>query len=392
MSAPFLVFGVARSGTNLISRMLDAHPQVAIALDPLMPLFKAWRNLAVTRYGSPALRAASEPTAAFQDYYFDQTAPELLKLILGARAGLEVPSADQADIIAGISHRAALESPSLARALCALRGATIGELLKSAFRLIRDEAVARGKRQVSAVGSKEVWTIEYAAALLRYFPQARAIVLHRDPRSVVASVAAMGKKDPTQAAHLISYLRHWRKHVAVANHLASLSEFSGRLHVVRFEDVLADPESHAKRMADFLGIAYHQEMLAPGAGAWGGNSSFGPLQAPIDTAAAERWRKHLTKPVLETTQYYCGPEMGLVGYSDAFSGKQSQAVIDVTIAADAAPGSWRSDSGNTQANLDWEGRRYDLLARSSEVASISDIERCFLFPSIYGKARLRAQM
>ena len=44
MAAPLFVTGTARSGTNLVARMLDAHPEVSVACDPYFPLFHSLRN------------------------------------------------------------------------------------------------------------------------------------------------------------------------------------------------------------------------------------------------------------------------------------------------------------------------------------------------------------
>ena len=47
MPRPIFVLGLARSGTNLLARILDRHPQVCVALDPLMPVFRALRNAVI---------------------------------------------------------------------------------------------------------------------------------------------------------------------------------------------------------------------------------------------------------------------------------------------------------------------------------------------------------
>ncbi len=59
-----------------------------------------------------------------------------------------------------------------------------------------------GRQRSPMSGSRKSGPSISSPALARLFPEARFIVIHRDPRAVVASLLAMGRKDPTQKAHL----------------------------------------------------------------------------------------------------------------------------------------------------------------------------------------------
>ena len=78
MSRHFFVFGIARSGTNLLARMIDRHPAAVCALDPLLPYFKFLRNGIVDLHAPAALRETFSPNAPLQDYYFQACGPALL--------------------------------------------------------------------------------------------------------------------------------------------------------------------------------------------------------------------------------------------------------------------------------------------------------------------------
>jgi len=54
------------------------------------------------------------------------------------------------------------------------------------------------------VGMKEVWIIEFLTPLARAYPEARFIVIMRDPRAVIASMQALARSDPSQLAHTIA--------------------------------------------------------------------------------------------------------------------------------------------------------------------------------------------
>lgn len=382
MTAPLFVFGIARSGTNLLARMLDAHPRISLALDPLMPLFKVWRNLTVEHAAPAYVADAFDPASPFQDYYFSAAGPVLLDLMLATSSDLQVPPREQDALRAAVHERAALESSDLAMRFSDWHGETVHDLFRAAFAILRDHAA--GKANPAFVGIKEVWTLEFALPLARAFPQARFLVIHRDPRAVIASLATMMRDDGSQAAHTISYLRHWRKHVAVARHLETAPDLKDRLMAVRFEDLVAEPGEQGKRLATFLDLDFEEVMLRPGQGIWGGNSSFGPLRAAIDANACERWRDHLGCAMIETVEYYCGPEMGLLGYPAASSETApGRAVVRETFSADRRPGKWRSDSGDPAADLAWEMLRRTMLAGAGANWPEEVGRRCFLFDDIF---------
>lgn len=188
---PLFIFGVARSGTNLLTHALDAHPYCTIALDPLMPLFKAWRN-AIARQQTDRLYRPFDPSSAFQDYYFDADGAALLDAMLGADAGLPLSATTQ--LQEAVRARAALESPELAAAFSGWSGETVAELFDAALAIIADQARACGKHDLAVAGIKELWTVEFALPLARAFPDARFLIIHRDPRAVVASLVAMMRK------------------------------------------------------------------------------------------------------------------------------------------------------------------------------------------------------
>jgi hypothetical protein len=378
---PVFIFGVARSGTNLLARMVGAHAEASVALDPLMPLFRFWRN-AVAPSASHRLKRRLDPAAPFQDYYFNPDGPTLLDAVL--EADPDLPVDDETGLTEAVCARAALESESLGRRFAGWRGRTVAERFADALRLIAQEAGEQG-RAATLIGIKEVWTVEFAAPLARAFPEAKFLIVHRDPRAVLASLLTLMKKDATQAAHTISYLRHWRKHVAVSQHLLGAPDFGERVMAIRFEDVVASPSEWVKNLAKFLEIELHPAMLAPGDDdGWRGNSSFGETRG-IDSAAAERWRGVLPTRLAAAADFHCGPEMQMIGYCpDHIDGHLTDDVLAAVKDADAEPGSWRSDGGNIDDDLAWECLRWQLARGGKAPEEV--IRRCFLFSGLLQSA------
>ncbi|WP_421709099.1 sulfotransferase family protein [Algihabitans sp.] len=384
---PVFVFGVARSGTNLLARLVGADPTVALALDALLPLFKAWRN-AIASQIPDRLDTPLTADAAFQDCYFAADGFTLLEATLEADAGRHLALTPA--LAEAVRARAALESPKLAEAFRNWSGDSVRTLIADAIRVAGASAEHAGSGRIRTVCIKELWTADFIPALARAFPQARFLLIHRDPRAVAASLIALSRRDESQAAHLVSYLRHWRKQVALAQHFATRSDLSHRVLAIRYEDLLADPRRTIADLGAFTGLLDLQ--LSPAAessAVWRSNSSFVAVRGEIDPKAAERWRSWLDPDVVATVDYHCAPEMRLLHYlPDRPSnsvGRLTDPIRKTVVAADEAPGKWRSDSGDPAADLNWEQHRWSLLSGSE--ADREMVRRCFLFEQTLDAAR-----
>lgn len=378
MAQPLFIFGIARGGTNLVARALAEHRQVALVLDILMPLFKLWRNLAFLKGLPDDAKRRFDPAAPFQDYYFHPDAEALLHTLFAAHGSLPVSPEARAELREAVGARTELEHPDLAATMAKLDGATIKDVFASIFDIVRGRYQRDGKNEIAYVGFKEVWTIDFLPALARLFPGARFIVIHRDPRAVVASLLAMGRKDPTQKAHPVSYMRHWRKQVVLARAFAEDPAHGRRLAAVRFEDLCETPEKELARLCDFLDIAMEPGLLKPG-GDWTGNSSFGPRAAHIDTNAVERWRATIEPALRETVDFHCGREMRMIGYApDHDDGPLTPGIVEAVRAFDADPGKWRSDVWDWQTGLAWECLRQSISTQRERGFPDDLLKKCYL--------------
>lgn len=377
---PLFVFGLARSGTNLLARMLDRHPDVTVALDPFLPLFRSLRNALVATRATEAVRQRFAPAAPFQDYYFDPDGPVLLDLMLAAQADVPLDQSELAALRRKAAERAALESPALGARMDGLAGNDYGELLRSGLDIVAD-----AKPGVRWAGCKEVWVLEFVPLLARLFPEARFFAVERDARAVVASLLAMAEKDPTQAAHPPSYLRHWRKQVALSHHFGRDPFLAGRFRSISFERLATLPEDEAHRLCSDLGIDFDPEMLRLSADGWKGNSSFDHGGKDIYSETVDRWRQVLPARLVQAADYLCGPEMTLTPYRPAVE-PRAEDVLAYLQEAGQQTGSWRSDSGDLLSDFGGEMVRQTILGTSGKLGE-ELVRRCYLFTETLGAIR-----
>lgn len=361
--------GPARSGTTLVARALSAHPRVEVAVDPLLPLVRATRDALAAAAGEPL-----SPGTPFLDGYFSDRDLAVLDAVwdgdLDARA--------QAPPGAALAARAAHEAPDLAPALASLDGFTARELWDAALAAI---ARVRAAPAGAWVGTKEVWAAELVPAMARAWPDARFVLVRRDPRAVAASNLAVG--DPAQAAHPLSAARAWRKQEAIAARLAA-EGLGDRVHVVTFERLVADPAPELTALCRFLDIEEDAGLLDAGRprGADGrpfaANTSHGPVAPGPRPELAERWRASLDPGARALVELVCGAEMEAAGMAvegPVASAPAAQRLRD----DDARVWSWRTDQRDPDADLARELWRRALII-GPRAADAAQVRRNFLWP------------
>ena len=302
------VTGMFRSGTTLIARMLASHPAIAFANDPYAPLFKALRNAVAARETCEAF----DSDAPLDDYYFDASKITLLDATRTVDlASLPVPD-DLTPLRAQLALQCQKYSPRIESLLHLLEGANFAELIASGYRIV---AESYGNGDESTVGIKEVWTGEFVWPFLNTFPHARAIVVVRDPRAVVASKNVRDEMYPW-----LFLTRQWRKLAALAWLASHDDALSGRVHLLRYEDLISNPEIETRAMCQTADVTYDARLTDPseyrdGAGApWFQNSSHFSEVRTFNTGSITRWRDVLDRDEIAFVEAVCWPEMLLFGY------------------------------------------------------------------------------
>lgn len=393
-----MVTGTARSGSTLLSMMLNAHHDMRVASDPYLPLFRSLRNALIRHRASPDLVRSFNPAGPFQDYYFADEQLAVLDCVLGSDLHVPFDPHEGASLVELSRARGQHNCPDLVQHYDRLPAPTYKDIFDNALDVI---ASGRDGRDCRWVGFKDVWTIEFIAPLARAYPDARFIVLHRAPGAVVASLAGMAQRDPSQAAHTLSYLRHCRKGLALATHYQNDPTLRDRVFVLTYEQLVREPERLSRELCIFLDTDFDPAMLDAGryidyatGTVWAGNSSFEMKMAGIQTGHAERWRQKLAPEVVELVDFVCGPEMALAGYQPQTSFESTMPgpeSLDYLIRNGEGYASWRCDFADPQRDYGFELFRWALLGAGPRCFDTRLLRRSFLFEDVFAElGRLRA--
>lgn len=382
---PVFLTGIARGGTSLVGRMVDAHPRCAIAIDAYLHIFRALRNSIVL-----AEEPGFDPSHPMEDFYFDPAQRRRLDLLLDGSIDVPLAGADAGSLREAIRRRSGDESGDLVPFVDAIDGTTPRGLLDSALAQI---ARARPAGDLATVGVKDLWFADLIPALARGYPDARFVLIFRDPRDIVASAIGFLPIDPTQVGHVLSMLRHWRKSVALARRFATDPRLAGRFLTIRYEDVVRDPAAAARRLGTFIGVGADPAMTEASAfrdynsgSVWKGNSTFEAQLGTISASPVGRWRERLDPAAAALVELVCGAEMRACGYPAGGAGAGDADILAFLEADGARVCSWRSDSGTPQMALARERARRAMLDATKR-PSADAVRDAFLFEDAYEALR-----
>lgn len=222
---------------------------------------------------------------------FPRSGTTLLDQILSGHPGVAV--LEEKDTLQDLLQRRALSDADL-RAFTAAAPEALVEDRRRYWRRV-DEYLPGRPRDSVFVDKLPLNTL-FLPLLARLFPAARFIFALRDPRDVVLSCFM-------QSFALNEAMRHFLTLEETADFYAavmevgrrSLAALPQRVHRVRYEDVVGDVESEARRLLEFLGLPWEPAVLDFQMTAKRrriNTPSYHQVARPIYGDAKERWRRY----------------------------------------------------------------------------------------------------
>jgi Sulfotransferase family len=281
---PIFIVGYMRSGTTMLRLMLNAHP--GLALPPETELLQ---------HAPPLLGSG-----VWQPGHLDLLVSRLMRI----RAHLFELDVREQELSGVLRPILPASAPAIIATL----------YLWWAHR----EAGKRGVRW----GDKKPSHWPFMSGLGRWFPGAQFIHLKRDPRDAIASMKQYFemyiKGRSLLPSHVISAW-YWRlMNLTIEGRGARLGP--QRYMSLRYEDLVAQPPSHAQEICRFLGIefapamiAYHEKVALSGR-AGGGSGPFAQTARAPHLGRIGRGRWSLPEAELADIEFLCRDLMRRYGY------------------------------------------------------------------------------
>ena len=268
----FFIVGRGRSGTTLLARLLDRHPEVAVAPESLFIMYLRKRY-------SRADWSDRETVRRFaRDLWYEER----------MRRWKVDPAAVEARLLE-------LDDLDFATACAAV---------------YRARAAARGRSDTSLLGDKNPHYALFVDELAESFPEARFIHLTRHPPANIVSYLRV-RFDLSSIPALAERWRLYHERILEAER-----RLPDRFFRLSYEDLVSKPRACLEATCRFLGIDFDPAMLAPPAASdepvpeWHSH-----LTRPPDPERTEAWRDGLDRHQLEMAEGICQPLGTRLGYS-----------------------------------------------------------------------------
>ena len=261
---PFFIIGVPRSGTTLLSILLNNHSEVFI----------------------DALSVGRRMVLCYEKYlhYF----------------ALE-PGADPIKLLEKIFEK---DNRGDIRSVVDYKNIDQYESVQDLFyKSVAAQAKAAGKKHW---GDKTPLLINHMPEILQLFPDAKFIHMVRDARPNALSLMKRQYTDLRLSA------QQWKEenaHALVHQHVIGEDQFK----VVRYEDLLQDTESVLQAVCDYLQISFEPSMIDPEKDA----STLDPnsyVKPKIDASKVESWKKEMSAKQIKQVEEISGDLMDRFGY------------------------------------------------------------------------------
>lgn len=271
---PIFIVGVPRSGTTLLAAMLAAHSRMSCGPETHFFQWLARADIA------QLCHVDSWPKTAI-------------------------------DFVCGMIHAN--------RTVCAKYGLTRDEIaayLADAPPEVASLLAALTEPYMTELGKRR-WVektpdhLKYVVEMRRHFPHSPIVRIVRDPRDVALSLKRMSWGPQTWLGGLV-----WWKQFDDAS--AAFFASDPLSYTLRYEDLVRAPAEEMRRLCDFLGEEFEEQMLDTSTTGYQLNSRGVPEKArvsqPIDASRAEAWRHELSQRDRQLAESLLGDRMRAFAY------------------------------------------------------------------------------
>ena len=285
------IAGPARSGTTLLTALLDGHPDLLV-----LPEETAYFPTVRTKYGG-------RPRREQFDYLTTGTLANVLfggACKWGRRDYSGFPTAPLREAFARQAFHPAHAGRDLLALLLAAYAETLGRPPDTVRRWVEKTPANR----------------DHLPAIFGRFPHARVLLTLRDPRALLASQIQLEQTRGLRRFSAFFVVRHWLRVARLVLRHRERPDPARPLAVVEYGQLLADPAGTLRRVCRFLEVPYTPAVLVPtkAGRAWGGNSSGEARFEAISREPEDRWRRRLTPSEIGWIEWHCRPQMEALGY------------------------------------------------------------------------------
>lgn len=305
-----LIVGHRKSGTTLVSNLLQGHSQLTVYPEDLC-LFYGYYPHHIENLKNAELEGR------INSVVFDMLARKAAKR--GYHHLLD---------LAGFKARFwALCDRARLRDI----GYVYAELRTAFEQSVSGQGSGQGLEQGKMFTCKETSLEIFLPSLEQTFQGAKILHVLRDPRDNFAAIKAgseayyqkLGEEINTSLESLLVRVSYGLRQIVVNKEIYGAQNY----HILRFEDLARDPARALETICDFAGITFESRALEPSiyGVAQSGNSHDGIQFTGVSAENVGRWKTRITDFEAQVIEFHLGDLMQQHGYELAFTQQQCAA-------------------------------------------------------------------
>lgn len=296
------ICGHRKSGTTLLLNLLDSHPELSV--------FPADSGFFYGYYPLSDIKEYSteQKIATMINFIIKNLEYEFSKLSDEDRKEIDFDIESFKQQFRNLSSQSNISSKDMLIYLATF--------FKNSFSISTNQ-----NKWVEKTTSTEI----YALDVFKWFPKAKFIHIIRDPRDNCASLQSGWEKkykeyNDSKERLLQSLIDRGKLGMEFAK-LNSTIFGAKQYLVIKFEDLVQDPQETMKKVAHFLDISYDEILLKPTicGKLWEGNNFDGLKFNSVSNVNVNRWRERISEKEAKLIEYYFYDVMNFFDYEPVFS-------------------------------------------------------------------------
>jgi hypothetical protein len=365
--------GVYRSGTTLLDKVLNSHPQVSVFSQPFPPLYfhiksEFYSHLRIERLFpiNPDFMEESYSHGDLSDFLESH----------------EISFSELDFIFEEIRNYKGHLTPGVHKYRSLIKEGEFINVFSDLIKVLYEKSEIEKE---GYVGVKEILGEEF----IPYFIQkeVKSIIIIRDPRDIICSANfGKGSEYTGSIRPLLYTMRLWRKSVAYAIAHKNDPEFLS----IKYEDLILHTDEVLSRITSFLNIENYkrEEVLKylrdQNNNFWQGNSSFA-LYSDINAGSIGQYKTMLDKASIKFIENVCYPEMKCLGYGFENEDHDIESISEYEEPFQIDRKNFQQDFSSDKKNVADEIKRIFLLKQKK--ISEKEQSRVFLFPEAYSELK-----
>ena len=265
---PIFLVGMQRSGTSLIRAALSKHSNIGIPPKGELQFFATWFN----KYGSIS---DTNNFKSFANAFFEKSKFKYLDISSeNVLKRFEDKDVSYIDFFTSV---------------------------------MEEYAHHHNKRRW---GEKSTTHIEHLPTILQNYPNAKYILIVRDPRDTYLSYKNWDKRNTNIG--LKQWVLSW--HYNYFNALKVFFNHQTQFYLYKHELFVSNPSVELKKILDFLQETFESECLDISNVKWEQNSSYGDSSSQINSNSVGRWQDQILADELYYIEKHCKDLMFLLNY------------------------------------------------------------------------------